>query len=169
MSLNQSLLSELDQEMASTRKALERVPTEKFGWKPHEKSGTMGWLANHIATIPQWATTTLQTETFNADGVAPPPQAANTADLLALFDNCVAEFKQTLGNASDDSLKQIWSMIYGGQKIMEMPRIAVLRGMILNHLIHPRGQLTVYLRLNDIPVPELYGPSADEGSFGASA
>ena len=169
MSLNQSLLSELDQEMASTRKALERVPTEKFGWKPHDKSGTMGWLANHIATIPQWATTTLQTETFNADGVAPPPQAANTEDLLALFDNCVAEFKQILGNASDDSLKQTWSMIYGGQKIMEMPRIAVLRGMILNHLIHHRGQLTVYLRLNDIPVPALYGPSADEGSFGASA
>ena len=169
MSLNQSLLSELDQEMASTRKALERVPTEKFGWKPHEKSGTMGWLANHIATIPQWATTTLQTETFNADGVAPPPQAANSEDLLALFDKSVAEFRQILGNASDDSLKQTWSMIYGGQKIMEMPRIAVLRGMILNHLIHHRGQLTVYLRLNDIPVPALYGPSADEGSFGASA
>src|SRR3954469_1224715 len=166
MALNQSLLGEFDHEMANSRKALERVPDEKFDWKPHAKSFSMGALAGHIAFIPQWAKMTLDTPEFDVNPPgghqAQPPAAKTRAELLASFDKGVAEARTALASASDQTLMTPWSLLSGGKNVFTMPRIAVLRGMILNHLIHHRGQLTVYLRMNDVPVPALYGPSADE-------
>ncbi len=172
MPLNQALLGEFDHEMANTRKTLERVPESKWDWKPHPKSGTMGWLANHIAMFPGWAATTLATESFDfAPGGKPieMPNAPNRRDLLANFDRGVAQARAALGKATDEQLLQTWTLLNNGQTFFSMPRTAVLRGMIMNHLIHHRAQLCVYLRLNDVPVPALYGPSADEGTMEAAA
>lgn len=168
MNLNESLLSELEQELTNTRRTLERVPTDKFDYKPHQKSGTMGWLAGHIANIPMWGAMTLETENLKMDNMEPEPVPPNTEALLSTFDANAAKFRDLLKTASNELLMSNWSMEFQGKTIMSMPKIAVLRAMILNHGVHHRGQLTVYLRMNDIPVPALYGPSADEGAFGAS-
>ncbi len=167
MAISEALLPEFDHEMANTRKALERVPADKFGWKPHEKSGTMGWLAGHIATIPHWANVMLQADGF--DVASPeaaahrPPAPASSQELVALFDKSVAEARAVIAAASDDDLRKPWTLRAGAQVIFTQPRAGVLRGMVMNHIVHHRGQLTVYLRLNNVPVPALYGPSADEG------
>jgi uncharacterized damage-inducible protein DinB len=166
MPMSQALLPEFDHEMANTRKALERVPEEKFGWKPHEKSMTLGRLATHVAELTGWVPTTLESESFDfAPPGAPPIQpktAGSRAELLEMFDKNVATARAAIGGASDAQLMVPWTLLAGGKTIFSMPRIAVLRGMVMNHIIHHRGQLTVYLRLNDVPVPALYGPSADE-------
>ena len=166
MPMSQALLPEFDHEMANTRKALERVPEEKFGWKPHEKSMTLGRLATHVAELTGWVPTTLESESFDfAPPGAPPIQpktAGSRAELLEMFDKNVATARAAISGASDAQLMVPWTLLAGGKTIFSMPRIAVLRGMVMNHIIHHRGQLTVYLRLNDVPVPALYGPSADE-------
>lgn len=167
--ISQSLLPEFDQEMANTRRTLERLPSDKFGWKPHGKSFAMGPLAVHIAMIPGWGATTLQTESLdiNPPGQPPwtPPTAANREEVLAMFDKSVAEARTALAGATDAQFMMPWTLLNGGKEVFSMPKAAVMRGMIMNHLIHHRAQLTVYYRLNDIPVPALYGPSADEGQF----
>jgi uncharacterized damage-inducible protein DinB len=166
MPMSQVLLPEFDHEMANTRKALERVPDDKFGWKPHEKSMTLGRLATHVAELTGWIPTTLETESLDfAPPGAPPFQpkiAASQAELLATFDKNVAAARAAIGGAGDAQWMVPWTLLNGGQTIFSLPRIAVLRGMVMNHIIHHRGQLAVYLRLNDVPVPALYGPSADE-------
>jgi uncharacterized damage-inducible protein DinB len=166
MPMSQVLLPEFDHEMANTRKALERVPDDKFGWKPHEKSMTLGRLATHVAELTGWIPTTLETESLDfAPPGAPPFQpkiAASRAELLATFDKNVAAARAAIGGAGDAQWMVPWTLLNGGQTIFSLPRIAVLRGMVMNHIIHHRGQLAVYLRLNDVPVPALYGPSADE-------
>jgi uncharacterized damage-inducible protein DinB len=166
MAINQALLGEFDHEMANARKTIERVPDAKFDWKPHAKSFSMGALAGHIAFIPGWAKMTLETPEFDVHPVggqpAQPPPIKNRADLLAFFDKGVAEARAALSAASDQELMKPWSLLSGGKPVFTMPRIAVLRAMIMNHVVHHRGQLTVYLRMNDLPVPALYGPSADE-------
>ena len=166
MPMSQALLPEFDHEMANTRKALARVPEDKFGWKPHEKSMTMGRLATHLAELLGLVPTVLETESFDfAPPGAPPFQpktAASRAELLEMFDKNVATARAAIGAASDAQLMVNWSLLLGGRTLLSMPRIAVLRGMAMNHVIHHRGQLAVYLRLNDVPVPALYGPSADE-------
>ena len=169
MAISQSLLGEFDHEMANTRKALERVPDEKFDWKPHAKSMTMGALAGHLAQIPLWARMTLDTPEFD---VAPPggqpvqqPELKTRAQVLAAFDKGVPEARGALAAASDQSLMTPWSLMNGGKAVFTMPRVAVLRAMIMNHMIHHRAQLGVYLRLNDLPVPATYGPSADESGM----
>jgi uncharacterized damage-inducible protein DinB len=168
MTIGQSMLPEFDQEMKSTRTVLERVPDEKWNWKPHEKSGTVGWYAWHLSTLPGWATMTINTENLDIapkDGKGPEmPKADNAKQALAQFDKEVAVEK-----VSDADLMANWSLLAGGQTILTMPRVAVLRGMVMNHLIHHRGQLTVYFRMLDVPVPALYGPSADEGQMGKPA
>ena len=175
MTIAQSMLGEFDQEMQNTRTTLERVPDDKWGWKPHEKSGTVGWLAGHLANLPGWTTVTLQTEQLDyapVDGPAyEPPKMESRKDLLAVFDKNVAEARAALAGASDAEMMKGWTLLAGGKTIFTMPRVACVRGMILNHMIHHRAQLTVYFRLLNIPVPALYGPSADEGqaSTGASA
>lgn len=166
MTIAKAMLPEFDYEMASTRKTLERVPDEKFDWKPHDKSMTMGGLATHLANLPTWATRAIDKDSFDmAPQGGPPfrlPQAASRSEVLDTFDKNVAEARAAIAGASDEELMRKWSLLSGGHTVMTLPKVTVLRSFIMNHSIHHRGQLTVYLRLNDLPVPGLYGPSADE-------
>lgn len=166
MALNQALLPEFDKEMANTRKTLERVPDDKFDWKPHAKSMTLRQLSQHLALFPSWMVDTLVKTSFDyapVDGEPYKPPALNSRkDLLEVFDRDVAKAREGLAAASDADLMQNWSLLAGGKTVFSMPRVAVLRSMVMNHMIHHRAQLGVYLRLNDVPVPALYGPSADE-------
>ena len=167
MSLSEGLLPEFDQEMAKTRSVLARIPMDKYDWKPHEKSFSMGDLANHVARMAGWGLSTMTTEVIDyapVDGEVPePPIARTTEALLELFDGSVAGFRDAVAGATDDDFFAPWTLQAGGQDLFTLPRGAVVRSFILNHIVHHRAQLTVYLRLNDIPVPGLYGPSADEG------
>lgn len=169
MSISQSLLPEFDNEMANTRKTLERVPDDKFAWKPHPKSSAMGPLAVHLATLVGWTNDSIEKDSFDMApaGGQPyrPPQVGNRAELLSLFDNGVAKARAAIAGASDEHLLKPWSLLNGGQVLMTMPRAVVLRNFVLNHMIHHRAQLGVYLRLNNVPVPSIYGPSADENPF----
>jgi uncharacterized damage-inducible protein DinB len=173
MSMGKALLGEFDQEMKSTRKVLERIPDDKWDWKPYEKCGTLGWMAGHVATLPGWASMTIQTDSLDyapVDGPGyTPPKTSNQKELLAVFDGCVAETKKALENASDEDLMKNWTLLAGGKTIFVMPKVACIRGMVFNHLIHHRGQLTMYLRGMGVPVPGMYGPSADEMPAAASA
>jgi uncharacterized damage-inducible protein DinB len=166
MAMNQALLPEFDHEMANTRKTLERIPEDKLGWKPHEKSMTMGRLSGHIAELPGWAAFTINQDSIDIAPVGAPPQQGATAksrqEALDMFDAKVAEARKAIAGASDEQLMKPWTLLSGGKSIMTMPKIAVLRGFVMNHTIHHRAQLGMYLRLNDILVPALYGPSADE-------
>ena len=163
------MLPEFDHEMANTRKTLERVPEAKFDWKPHPKSMAMGRLAQHLATLPQWGLMTINQDSLDlAPGGVPVPQPAQvttTAELLEMFDKNVAASRAAMAGVSDEDMMKTWSLLMNGNVILSMPRIACLRGFVMNHAIHHRAQLGVYLRLNDVPVPSLYGPSADEGQF----
>jgi len=167
--INQALLPEFDMEMANTSKTLERVPDDKLGWKPHEKSMTMGRLAGHLSELPGWAAGTLEADTMDIAPVGKPAYQAQTAtsrkQVLEMFDKHVSAARAAIASASDAELMKSWSLLKGGQTLMTMPKIAVLRGFVMNHTIHHRAQLGVYLRLNDIPVPSIYGPSADEGQM----
>jgi uncharacterized damage-inducible protein DinB len=173
MSIGQSLLPEFDQEMQNTRKVLERLPDVKWTWKPDDKSGTVGWYAQHVATLPGWTTMTLNTSEFDYAPVGgsswEPPKVDNRADALKVFDKEVGEARTALSKVSDTDLMTNWTLLAGGKEIFTMPRVAVLRTVVMNHLIHHRGQMTVYLRLLGVPVPGLYGPSGDEGEMKASA
>ena len=170
MAIAEALLPEFDQEAASTRTTLERVPDGKFDWSPHEKSGTMGWLAGHLATIPTWATVAINQDSLDLmpDGkpYSPPPAPTSVTELLETFDKNVADARAAIAGASDEQLIETWSLLRNGENMMSMPRVAVVRGFVMNHMIHHRAQLGVYLRLNDIPVPSIYGPSADENPMG---
>ncbi|MBO0858740.1 MAG: DinB family protein [Chloracidobacterium sp.] len=169
MSMSASLLPEFDQEMSNTRKVLERVPDDKFDWKPHEKSGTLGWLANHLANLPSWTIFTINQDSLDLepkDGESFKWEGKGSREeLLGVFDDNMAAARAAIAGASDQELLKPWTLLKGGVTLMTLPKIAVLRGFVMNHIIHHRGQFTVYLRLNDIPVPSIYGPSADEGAF----
>lgn len=169
MGLSKSLLPEFDHEMANTRKTLERVPDAKFAWKPHEKSFSMGGLATHLANLPSWGSLTISSDSFDMAPSGQPlktPELSSTKDLLEKFDENVAATRSAIAGASDAELFKPWRLLSNGNTILTMPKIAVLRSFVMNHLIHHRAQLGVYLRLNDIPVPSIYGPSADENPFG---
>ncbi len=176
MTIGQSMLPEFDQEMQNTRKTLERVPDDKWSWKPHEKSGTLGWLAGHVGTVPEWISMTINTQELDYAPVNgpsyEPPKISNRKELLAAFDKGSAEARAALAGVSDQEIMKGWTLLAGGKEIFTMPRVACIRGMCLNHLIHHRAQLGVYFRLLGVPVPGLYGPSADEAtpaSTGAAA
>ena len=161
--IREILLSEFDHEMGTTRRLLERVPDDRLAWKPHDKSMTVGGLATHLGNIPHWAEIILNAEAFDlAD--APPnlEPKASRADILSLFDEATKATRALL-DRSDAEFMARWTLKRGGHEIFSMPRVAAFRSFVLNHMIHHRGQLSVYLRLNDIPVPAIYGPSADEG------
>lgn len=167
MSLSKTLLPEYDQEMATTRRVLDRVPEDQFGWQPHEKSMSLGRLATHVAELAGWAKTFLKDDSFD---LAPPggggyqaQVAPSRSALLEMFDKNVASTRAAIEATDDATFMQKWTLLKGGQSIFTLPRIAVLRTMLLNHVIHHRGQLTVYLRLTGTPVPSVYGPTADEG------
>jgi uncharacterized damage-inducible protein DinB len=169
MSLCELLLTEFDQEMAGTRKTLERVPESKFSWKPHEKSGSMIWLAAHLAHLPEWAAVTMQQDSLDMspNGVAMPQPAApkSREELIEIFEKNVKAGHAALASGSDSELSKPWSLLDNGKVLFTMPRGECLRKWVLNHNVHHRAQLGVYLRLNNIPVPALYGPSADESGM----
>jgi uncharacterized damage-inducible protein DinB len=156
-------LGDLDQELRSTRRMLERLPEHRFDWRPHERSWTLGELATHVANLVGWQTQILATDRFDlATDVTRSGAFESSAALLARFDENVAALRAALAGAPDDALGAPWTLQRGEQVLFTLPRLAALRSMGLNHLIHHRGQLSVYLRLLDVPVPGLYGPSADE-------
>jgi len=164
MSIAQTLIPEFDYEMANTRKTLERVPEDKLEYKPDPKSMSLGRLAGHIAEMVNWGAVTLQTDSLNLDGGNYQPfSPTSRQQLLAEFDKNVAAARSELEKATDAQMMQNWSLIFGGKPVLSMPRAGVLRTMVLSHVIHHRAQLTVYYRMNGVPVPALYGPSADEG------
>src|SRR5262245_55043502 len=160
MSISASLLPEFDLEMSNTRKALERIPDDKISWKPHEKSWEMGGLATHLANLLSWTVYALKRDSLD---LAPPsgesfrvePKNSREA-ILDDFDKNVAAARAAIAEASDEEMLKPWTLLKGGVTLMTLPKIAVLRGFVMNHIIHHRGQFTVYLRLNDIPVPSIY-------------
>lgn len=165
MSIGRSLLPEYDQEMAVTRRVIERVPTEKGEWRPHPKSFPLGHLTQLVATMPHWFTRVIREGRIDlASG--PGYSFQSTESLLEQFDGRVAEARRVLEEVSDAGLEENFSLTAGPQTLMSLPKGVVVR-QTLNHLIHHRGQLTVYLRLIDVPVPSVYGPTADEGWSGA--
>ncbi len=160
------LIAELTHEAKTTRTVLERVPAEKFDYKPHEKSMTMGRLAVHVAEMINWISVTCTTSELDFSTMDMTPFAPKSNDeLLEYYDKHVEIAFESLKNTSDESMHEIWTMRNGEQVFMASPRVVTLRGMVFNHIWHHRGQLSVYLRLNDIPVPQIYGPSADEGQM----
>ncbi len=163
MRIAEILIQDFDPEMASTRRTLERIPENDPQWKPHEKSMPIGRLALHVATLPDFCTRILSTEELNlATEKFPDLKFQSTAHLLSELDRTAAETKSHLTAASDEHLQKHWKLTWGDRLIAEGPRMVVYRTMFLNHIVHHRAQLGVYLRLLNIPVPGLYGPSADE-------
>jgi len=169
MAMRDALLPEFDQEMANTRKMLERVPENRFDFQPHPKSFKLNRLAGHVADLPSWAMHTLETQRLELEiAKFVPFVPSSTLELLARFDKHVREARAALAKANDEDLNATWTMKREGKTVMTMPRVAVLRTLVMNHLIHHRAQLGVYLRLLDVAVPGMYGPSADEPAFGVS-
>lgn len=170
MSLSASLLPEFDQEIGNLRKVLERVPDAQLAWKPHAKSMSLGGLATHLANMLTWGERVVAADDFDlAPGGKPVPKLVelrSRAEILATFDANRARARAALAGASDANLAGPWSLRVGGKALFTQPRVACLRGFVFNHMIHHRGQMTVYLRMLDVPLPALYGPSADEGQLG---
>lgn len=162
MPIAQSLIEEFDLEMLNTRATLERVPDSILDYTPHPKSFGTRALVSHLVNIPSWLPLTLNTSELVMDGEFGTPEVGSMAEALASFDAAVAAAKAALAAADDATMLGLWSLKAGGRTFFTMPRVAVIRGMIMNHLIHHRAQLGVYLRLNDVPLPAIYGPSADD-------
>jgi uncharacterized damage-inducible protein DinB len=167
MAIRDMLLPEFDQEMANTRKMLERVPEGQFDYQPHPKSWKLNRLAGHVADLPMWAVHTMQVEVLEMEpGQYTPFEPATRQELLDRFDKYSQEARAAIAGASDEQLNAIWNMKWEGKTVLTMPRLSVLRSVVLNHLIHHRAQLGVYLRLTNVAVPGMYGASADEAPFG---
>jgi uncharacterized damage-inducible protein DinB len=160
-----ALLPEFDHEMATTRALLDRVPDDALGWKPHEKSRTLGELAGHLARLPSWAARITggdraDLETARAEATPAPP--ANRTELLQWFDDTCAAARTAIDELPDEGWRQPWTLRKEGRVMFTMPRQSVIRTFVLSHLIHHRGQLSVYLRLREVPLPPIYGPTADQ-------
>ena len=165
MPFSESLLPEFDAEMKNTRKLLECVPDGNFEYQPHPKSMTLGRLASHVAEMPGWAMMTIERDLLELEPGFKPHIAASRAELLESFDKCVAEARKQIAVTTDNHWSKPWTLKFGGKTIMSMPRSEVIRSTVMNHLIHHRAQLGVYLRLNEVEIPGMYGPSADEAKF----
>jgi len=164
MTMIDALLPEFDQEMATTRRVLERVPEDKFGWQPHEKSMSMGRLACHVAAIPNFAVSAANADSMDfAKGEYKEIEATDRRQLLEAFDQVVAEARAALAKTGDEEMMKPWSLLRGDITLFRAPKAVIIRSVMMNHLIHHRGQLSVYLRLTNTAVPSIYGPSADEG------
>ncbi|WP_339727334.1 DinB family protein [uncultured Gimesia sp.] len=166
MTIAESIIPEFEIEMAGTRKVLERIPDDKLNWKAHPKSNTIGWVGAHLAEIPGWVEGTLTQDVWDINPVGgepyQTPQLNTKQEIVDLFDKHVAAAKQILQQTPDEEFGKSWSLLSAGNPIITMPKLGVIRTWVLNHTIHHRAHLCVYLRLNDIPVPGLYGPSGDE-------
>lgn len=169
MKMTELFLAELEREAVGTRHTLERVPEGRNDWKPHEKSMALGYLAGMVARMPAWLATMIAQDEFDMKpkgGSNYKPQELNTKrELLQTFDDSVIEGRKALESTTDEHLLKPWRFLVGGQVVSEQPRHVMLRDAVFSHLAHHRGQLTVYLRLNEASVPAIYGPSADEGRF----
>ena len=163
MAIKDTLLAEFDHEMGTTRRLIERLPDEQLAWKPHEKSMSLGGLATHLSNLPNWGSTILNDASFDV-ATAPPnvTAGASRAEILTMFDGAVAKTRTSL-DKTDAELSATWKLTRGDQEMFSMPRVAAFRTFVLYHVVHHRGQLSVYLRLNNVPVPAIYGPTADEG------
>ena len=161
-SLQRLALGDLDHELASTRRVLERVPEERFAWQPHARSMSIGSLANHVVGLTGWLSTILTTDELDVSGARPVPPPESRAALLSAFDAAVEKLQATLAQTDDERLRGSWTLRNGEHVIVSLPRLAVLRTVGVSHIVHHRAQIGVYLRLLDVPVPGLYGPSADE-------
>lgn len=168
MTLANTFIDELTREAATTRRVLERIPEDKLSWKPHAKSMSLGQMALHVATTPGGVA-----ELISESPRRPPqfiqPEATSRSEVLAAFDRSIAGAKDKLASWSDQDLMQEWKLERDGTALMAVPRIGMVRSIMLNHWYHHRGQLLVYLRLLDVPVPSVYGPSADENPFAGPA
>ncbi len=164
MKLADSILMELDQEAQTTKRVLDRIPDDKLAWKPHPKSYSLGQLALHIASVPGNVATAAAQDTFEAPSFAQ-PEPKSRQEILDAFSQSLATAKNTLKNMDDARLTSLWSLTKNGKVLMSAPRIGFIRSILMNHNYHHRGQLSVYLRILDVPVPSIYGPSADENPF----
>ena len=159
-----SFISELEHEAVTTRRVLERVPADKYDWKPHEKSYSLGALAFHVANTPGVVAGILAEDTFDYGSIAG-DKTGEPSELMAALDSSVAAAKEALNGWDDARAAALWKLVRDGEEIMAMPRIGMVRAIMLNHWYHHRGQLTVYLRILNVPLPSVYGPSADENPF----
>ena len=164
MKMTDLFLAELEREAAVTRRVVERVPDGRYDWKPHEKSMKLGYLAELVARLPSWPVFMIKQDELELTSYKQEP-LRTSIELVQALDRGVAEAREALANTTDEHLMKSWRMLVGGKVVSEQPRYLALRDGVFNHLAHHRGQLTVYLRLNDVPVPSIYGPSADEGDF----
>ena len=162
MPIVDALLPEFDHEMTVTRKLLERVPEDRLDWKPHAKSFSLAALATHVSTIPMWGSVTVNETGIDVGAAGRMPELRSRADLLAAFDRHVADTRAAITGKTDAELMVPWTLKNNGQTVFTMPRASVWRSFVMNHLIHHRAQLSVYLRMQDVPLPSMYGPSADE-------
>jgi uncharacterized damage-inducible protein DinB len=162
MNLNESLAAELQYEAATTRRMLERVPEAALAWRPHEKSRTLGETAAHIAHLPGIFITPIDRDGFDRNDYQPALETSTVEGILQTFDQNISDGLEALKTQTGERMLGAWRYTYGERVIFELPRVAVVRAMALNHLIHHRGQLSVYLRLLDVPLPSVYGPTADE-------
>jgi uncharacterized damage-inducible protein DinB len=163
MAIKDTLLAEFDHEMATTRRLLDRIPDAQLGWKPHEKSMSLAAIGTHLANLPNWGAMILDGPSFDLAS-APPNlvERGSRAEILAAFDAATRETRSKMDRSDEDYLAH-WKLLRSGQELFTMPRSTAFRTFVLYHLVHHRGQLSVYLRLNNVPVPAIYGPSADEG------
>jgi uncharacterized damage-inducible protein DinB len=164
MAMIEGMLQELEQEAQTTKRVLERVPQAHLGWKPHEKSMSLGQLALHIATVPGNVAQMIAQPSMQRPAFVQ-PAATQASELLPALENTLRQARAALGSMSDADLMAPWSVLDGDRAVMTMPRVAALRAIMLNHWYHHRGQLSVYLRQLNVPVPSIYGPSADENPF----
>jgi uncharacterized damage-inducible protein DinB len=165
MALIDGLLQELDQEAQTTRRVLERVPDKQLSWRPHQKARTLGQLALHVATVPGGVAQLVAAQSPAQAPTFADPSPKSAAELIPALDQSISTAKEVLGGMDDGALLATWRMMSGQRELIAMPRVVMLRSVMLNHWYHHRGQLTVYLRELDVPIPSIYGPSADENPF----
>jgi uncharacterized damage-inducible protein DinB len=165
MALIDGMLQELDEEARTTRRVLERVPDSKLTWRPHEKARTLGELAMHVAMVPGAVAELIASPSPAQVPQFTDPTTQSAAELVSTLEDSIAKAKRVLGGVDDATLRETWRMMQGEREVFAVPRVALLRSVMLNHWYHHRGQLTVYLRELDVPIPSIYGPSADENPF----
>jgi uncharacterized damage-inducible protein DinB len=164
MTIADAFIAEFNHEAQGTRRLLERLPNDKLSFKPHPKSMSLGGLATHVAHLPEWIGTVVNDSIFDMGIVeGRTPEKKSPQEILDYFEKNVKDFGEVLAGQSDEHLLQSWTLKNKGAHVLTLPRVACIRSFILSHIIHHRGQLTVYLRMNDVPLPAIYGPSADEG------